>query len=137
MESLEFPYVEEESKIFNKVKRPKISIDFLSKLDGDWLTLDDVLVDTGADVSMMPRYIGELAVDDITTGKYVEIKGIEPSAVLSAFIHELNARIADKEFELPVAIADSNDVPSVLGRIKGLDIFDVDFIRGDKIKISW
>jgi len=137
MQSVEFPYVEEESKVFNKVKRPKISIDFLSKVDGEWLTLDDVLADTGADVSMLPRYIGELAVGDITTGKYVEIKGIEPSAMLSAFIHELKARIKDKEFELPVAIADSNDVPSVLGRIKGLDIFDANFIRGDKIKISW
>ena len=42
-----------------------------------------------------------------------------------------------KEFELPVAISDSNDVPPILGRVKGLDLFDANFLKGEKIKLRW
>ncbi|MEW5761181.1 MAG: hypothetical protein AB1779_10505 [Candidatus Thermoplasmatota archaeon] len=30
-----------------------------------------------------------------------------------------------------------NDVPSILGRINGLDVFDVRFIEGKEVWINW
>ncbi|HID27254.1 MAG TPA: hypothetical protein EYP22_05455 [Methanosarcinales archaeon] len=69
----------------------------------------------------MPRYIGEMLVDEITTGEYMEIHGVVPSAVLIAFIHQLRIKIGNSELELPIAIADSNNVPCIFGRAKGLD----------------
>lgn len=33
-----------------------------------------------------------------------------------AYVHQIDVRIGNFEFEDPVAIADSNDVPSILGR---------------------
>jgi hypothetical protein len=74
---------------------------------------------------------------DVTKGKIQEIKGIVPFARLIVYIHELKFRINGREFELPVAIADSFDVPPILGRVKGLDLFDVDFKKGQKVNIEF
>jgi Retroviral aspartyl protease. len=137
MPEVEFPYIEQESKIFGKILRPLISLEFFSNLRHDWIPVDEVLADTGADVTILPRFIGEILVDDITTGQYIEIKGVVPSSTLVAFIHQMKIRIGDKEFELPVAIADSNAVPSIFGRLHGLDRFDVSFSQGKNLKLLW
>lgn len=54
-----------------------------------------------------------------------------------AYIHELRIKVGKKEFKAPVAVADSNDVPSIFGRINGLDLFDANFLKGEKVKLCW
>ncbi|MCK4475254.1 MAG: hypothetical protein KAU16_00830 [Methanophagales archaeon] len=134
---MEFPYVEEESDVLDTVKRPRIKMNALSELVSDWITIDEVLADTGADFCVLPRYIGETLVKDITTGKYAEIKGVVPGTILVAYVHQIKVRIGNLEFMAPVAIADSNDVPSILGRVDALDRFDANFLKGEKIKLRW
>jgi len=137
MPEIEFPYIQQESKIFGKILRPLIPIEIFSALSNDWISIDEVLADTGADVTILPRFIGEMLVEDITTGEYIEIRGITPSSALVAFLHQMKARISDKEFKLPIAIADSNTVPSIFGRVTGLDRFEVNFSNGEKVKFLW
>ena len=132
---IEFPY--RESDIFELVKRPRVKIKVFSKLVNDWVTIDEVLADTGADFCVLPRYIGETLVQDITEGKYIEIKGVVPGARLIAYIHNLKIEIGERELVTVVAIADSDDVPPIMGRVKALDEFDVSFLGGEKIKIRW
>lgn len=134
---IEFPYKEEESSVFESVKRPRVKFKIFSELAGDWVIVDEVLADTGADFCVLPRYIGETVVKDITTGKYVEIKGVVPGARLIAYIHDLKIEIAGRELNIYIAIADSDDVPSIFGRVKGLDLFDAKFIGGERINLSW
>jgi predicted aspartyl protease len=134
---IEFPYVEEESDVLDTVKRPRIKMNALSELISDWITIDEVLADTGADFCVLPRYIGETLVKDITTGKYAEIKGVVPGTILVAYVHQIKVRIGNFEFETPVAIADSNDVPSILGRVEALDRFDANFLKGKTVKLRW
>jgi predicted aspartyl protease len=112
-------------------------IQIFSKKKNRWIWVDEVLADTGADFCMLPRYLGNFFVEDITTGKYVEIKGVVPGARLIAYIHNLKIKIADRELEAYVAIADSDDVPALFGRVKGLDEFDASFLEGEKIKFHW
>lgn len=137
MPEIEFPYIQQESKIFGKILRPLIPIEIFSESSNDWIPIDEVLADTGADVTILPRFIGEMLVEDITTGEYMEIRGITPSSALIAFLHQMKMRIGDEEFKLPVAIADSNAVPSIFGRISGLDRFEASFSRGEKVKFLW
>lgn len=132
-----FDYKQEESDVFGSVKRPRIEIQIFSKKKNRWIWVDEVLADTGADFCMVPRYLGNFFVKDITTGKYVEIKGVVPGARLIAYIHELRIKLRDNEFEAPVAIADSDDVPSIFGRVGGLDLFDANFLNGEKVKLRW
>ena len=80
----------------------------------------------------MPRFIGEIVINDIITGEYTEIKGIVPTSLLIAFVHNLKIKVAGKEIETRVAIADSNDVPPILGRHGALDLFNLEFKREKK-----
>jgi len=127
-------YKECDSGIFGKVKRPLISID-VKTFDGTWLHLRDILADTGADISLLPRDIGELVVGDITQGKTLELRGVVPYAKLIVFIHDVCFRVDDKEFIAPTAIAESNDVLPILGRVKSLDLFETVFDKGRKTTI--
>ena len=54
MHKKSFDYEECDSGIFGKVKRPLISLDVKSS-EGEWIHLRDVLADTGADISIVPR----------------------------------------------------------------------------------
>jgi hypothetical protein len=132
-----FDYKEQESLIFGKILRPLIDIEIFSEIEKDWIKIKEVLADTGADISIIPRSTGELILHDITKGKIHEIKGIVPFARLIVYIHNLKFRINGKKFELPVAIADSSDVPPILGRVKGLDLFNVNFKKGRKVSIKY
>jgi len=126
-----YEYKECDSGIFGKVKRPLLSIEVKASND-IWFTLRDVLADTGADISILPRDIGELLVDDITKGKTIELRGIVPYAKLIVFLHDICYRFEGEEFIAPTAIAESNDVVPLLGRTKALDRFKAVFEKGKK-----
>ena len=124
-----FEYTEKESGIFGDVLRPLIEVE----IKGDtleWIKIENALADTGADISVLPRDVGDLLIEDVT-------RGIVPYAKLIVYIHQLKFRLNGKEFELPVAISDSNDVPPILGRVNGLDLFDANFLKGEKVKLCW
>ncbi len=76
-----------------------------------------------------------MLVKDITHGKYAEIKGVVPGVKLIVYIHKLKLKIDEVEFESSVAIADSDDVPMILGRVKGLDLFKCIFDTGKKTTV--
>ena len=133
---IEFPYREEESDVFEKVKRPRVKIRIFSKVSSDWETIDEVLADTGADFCVLPRFIGCILVEDITQGKYVEIKGVVPGVRLIAYLHELRVKIDGDEFVAPVALADSDDVPCIFGRVHVLDLFYANFAKGEKLELK-
>ena len=76
----------------------------------------DVLADTGADISILPRTIGELVINEIKEGKYLEIRGITPGAYTEVFIHDLTCKIG------PV-------------RFKGLDLFEAVFYKGKETRL--
>jgi hypothetical protein len=44
--------------------------------------------------------------------------------------------ISGKEFTALIAIADSDDVPCILGRVNALDLFDANFVKGMKVKLT-
>lgn len=131
---MKFPYTQKESRIVGHILKPLIDIEIFSK-DGLWYGLDEVLVDTGADITLLPKNVGEVLVDDIKVGKKATIKGIAPFELI-VYIHSLKVRVANKEFQTKVAIADSDDVPAVLGRFEALDIFRAEFVRGKELVLE-
>lgn len=131
-----FKYKQEESGIFGKVKRPLIDLKIFSSPKRKWISINDVLADTGADISILPKGLGESIIGDITTGRYLEIRGITPLAFLGVFIHHLNCKISDITFRGIFAIANSDDVPPLLGRVKGLDLLEATFYKGKETRLS-
>jgi len=131
---MRFQYIEKESRIVGRILKPIIEIEVLSKEDV-WYGLDEILVDTGADITLIPKSVGEEIVDNIKSGEKASIRGISPLE-LTVYIHKLTIKVAGKEFEASVAIADSDEVPAVLGRFEALDIFDVKFENGKELTIE-
>ena len=131
-----FKYKEKESGIFGKIKRPLVDLKMYSPKSKKWILINEILADTGADISILPKSLGESIIGDITTGRYLEIRGITPLAFLGVFIHNLKCQIGESEFKATFAIANSDDVPPILGRVKGLDLFEVIFCCGKEISLE-
>ena len=127
------PYVNEESNIFRTIRRPKLSISIYSRLLKDWVKVEDVLADTGADISVLPESLGILMVGNYKRGVKFDITGLLPQNVASMYIHKLSIRLGGKTFRANFAISDSNDVPPTLGRVGGLDKLDIQYQRGKKL----
>ena len=122
-----FKYQEEKSSLFKVIKRPLIELEIYSIKLKRWVPFKRVLADTGADICLLPRFMGNLLVEDVTTGIYKRIRGVVPNTFLNGFIHNLKIKIGDREFTAPVFIADSEDVTPILGRAKSLDLFKACF----------
>lgn len=131
---MKFGYLEKESRVVGSILKPLIEIEIFSKNEL-WYGLDEVLVDSGADITLIPKYIGEEIVNEIKSGEKAFLRGISPVELI-VYIHKLKIKVAGKEFEAKVAIADSDEVPSVLGRFGALDLFDATFSRGKELVLE-
>ena len=106
-----------------KVKRPLIDLEILENRTGLWYKVEDVLVDTGADVTMMPRRMRFLLDGPLEGGVRKEIKGVVPGARLTVYIHTLRLRFNGHEFESPILMSARDDVFPILGRTGAIDRF--------------
>lgn len=131
-----FRYKETTSRHFGKIKRPLIDIQVYSEITQRFVTVPDVLVDIGADISLLPRDFGEILLADYKKGKHIALQGISPEK-LSVYVHKLKIRINGMEFTCRTAVADSPNVPPLVGRLDALDLFDVLFSKGREIKINY
>ena len=136
MPKYSFPHKEVKSAIFGSVKGPLIHLKVWSRVQRRWLDLYDVLADTGADISLFPREVGEMILEKPKSGKLMEVQGVSPYARLQPHIHILTMAIGDMVFKAPVAIADASSVPPILGRVKGLDLFNASFQKGRRLILA-
>lgn len=134
MTMVKFPYTERFHTLFGTIKRPVITLLLHSDLFDQWLILNDVLVDTGADISVIPLSLGQILVDDIEHGEPIHLGGVLSSGVVfNAFVHRVQAKLDDIAFEMPAAIALSDTIPPIFGRREALDRFNVHFLKGQQL----
>ncbi len=130
------PYAKEESNIFDKVLRPRLSIEIYSEFLSDWITIDDVLADTGADLSVLPKSLGVLLVGNIREGKKYRVTGLAGYSKY-IYLHHLMTRIGRKKIKAAFAIAVTDDIPPTLGRMDALDKMNIEYQKGRRMVISW
>ncbi len=131
---VEYRFKKTHSPLLGTTYRPFVSLKLVGPTH--YVLLEDVLVDSGADVSVIPRDVGEALWADITRGKYVEIQGIVPSTKLIAYLHSVKMIFGPWTFQARIAVADSNNVPPVLGRCEALDRFLVCLQNGRRVSFS-
>ncbi len=137
MSRLSFPYVWRSHHIFGTVLRPLLKLNLYSVRFGIWVALDEVLADTGADISVVPLPIGQLLVADISTGQPIQLGGvISSTAMFNAFLHRVPVKLGDKQFDMPLAVVTSSTIPPIFGRREALDQFEVRFIKGQELVIE-
>lgn len=131
-----FRYQPAPSAIFGTVKRPLVALELYSPARHQWLTVSNLLADTGADLSIFPRVVGQALLGKITDGQPVTIRGIVPGTVLKSYLHRLRCRWNGQTFSLLAAIAETDAVTAVLGRVDGLDRLIATFVKGREVQFS-
>lgn len=109
--TIEFPYRREKLRSGDSIFRPVAKV-FLRRRK-DWIA-HYFYVDSGADYTLLPYRIGRFfGLGDVATDA-AEIKGI--GGVVGVRFATLEARIGETEFECPVAWAQVETLPLLLGR---------------------
>jgi len=120
-----FPWRREYSRLVGVIYRPVVEVLLHGSKEG-WIPVE-AYVDSGADISMFPRYIGE----DLLGLKVEEGVLIQPMGIgrktLRSWIHEVTVRLGDEKFEASLAFAETNRVPNLIGRKDLFERFTVVF----------
>lgn len=126
---ISFPYEEKPSSIFKTVKRPIAKVDFWSEKESSWIEYD-LLVDTGADYTLLPSYIAfELGVNLERDCQQLLTKGVGGTEKVYFLKKGLKVRIGNKEKIIPVGFLKREGIPPLLGRESCLNDFDVRFFE--------
>lgn len=121
---IDFSWREDLSESFGKVKRPVAEI-FIKDKEGSWRALT-MIIDSGADASVMNRSFGELFGHDIAKGRRIRMKGFGEGEII-AYVHTMMLKIGEHEIEAKVAITDIEKGPNVLGRKDIFNAFEIQF----------
>lgn len=129
MEKIEFAFRKEQSGIFGNILRPVARV-FL--INGKIRIPEILYVDSGADVTLISKSVGELLGLKITQKDSVEeIKGIGERSV-AMIIKKIQIQIGGTVIHSRVSWALTEEVPLLLGRIDVFHLFDIAFVKNQK-----
>ena len=126
---IEFNFKEEQSRIFGPILRPVARIILINRKNE---VPEHVYVDSGADITLIPKSVGELLGFKIEeSDKIEEMKGIGDYGI-PVIIKKLKIKIGKKTIDARVAWSLLEDVPLLLGRIDIFRLFNISFEKEKK-----
>ncbi|MGA2387288.1 MAG: hypothetical protein ABSG33_12245 [Candidatus Bathyarchaeia archaeon] len=120
---VEFLYRKEKSGLLGEILRPIAQLEIKSE-KSDWYPVI-MYVDSGADISLVPRNFGLLLGLDLTQN-LGQIRGIG-EAIVPLSLQDIILRIEEQEMQVRIAVALINEVPYVLGRYDFFKLFNISF----------
>lgn len=126
---VKFPFENVGRSSFGTIYRPVSLVSLKTFRKNTWISTW-MVVDTGADFTILPRYLSEdlgislerNCIKDMTTG----VGGDQTIYLCKS---KITAKIGSFTREIPLAFLDSNEVPSLLGRLGFLETFDTEFLK--------
>ncbi len=123
MSSIKIPYPKTDT-IFGEISYPGLVVEV-------WLTSRgyqpfEFILDSGADCTMVPRYMASLVGIQLPDVPDTYVRGIT-SGRMPANKGQLRLRLEGEEFEVRCLFTKSNRTPFLLGRIDFFSLFDVHF----------
>lgn len=120
-----FPFEKRTSTIFGTVWRPVALVEFRSISDTEVWTTIRMIVDTGADYTLLPRsYARALGINLEQACQSFETLGIGGKEMV--LVHpRVRVRLGEFEADVPVGFLDRDMVPALLGRQKFLEALSV------------
>ena len=126
-----FKFARENSSSLGFVYRPIAKVG-LKDANGDMFELS-MLVDSGADISILSKRIGDIMGVDVEQGEAKVFRGI--AGEMMAYVHKIPLSIDGKEVETRVAFALS-EVPNLLGRLDIFKNFEISFRKEEDFCFS-
>lgn len=125
--SIIFPFKEESSRVFGKVHRPIAEVFFKHTKRDIWQPVT-MLIDTGADYTMLPRFLAEpLGVDLKRDSRVIETQGVGRKSKVFLAKNKIKVRIGRSERKIPVGFLSHDYIPPLLGRQDFFETFKVTF----------
>lgn len=129
MEKIEFAFRKEESGILGPIMRP---IARVILINGTKKVPQILYVDSGADLTMISKSVGEILGLKIKKGEEVDtVKGIGERSV-AIVIRKIKIQIGNKIILTRVAWALTENVPLLLGRTDIFKLFNITFAKDRK-----
>ncbi|MGC8636484.1 MAG: hypothetical protein ACP5T5_05625 [Thermoprotei archaeon] len=120
-----FPYQQEISGTLGKSLRPRLPLQLKTK-SGKWVTVS-LYVDTGADISMLPKSTSDILGINLKSGNEVIVVGLA-GELIRAYLHDLECKIEGSDpFTMKFAISEKETVVPILGREGIFQRFNVRF----------
>ncbi len=114
---------------FGPIYRPIAKVLFQSPQTHVWVKTW-MVVDTGADFSILPRYIAnDLGISLADDCKKDTISGIGGEQGIYLLKKKIAAKIGNLDCSVPLAFSDSNEIPALLGRLGFMETFDTEFLK--------
>jgi hypothetical protein len=125
---VDFAYRKEKSGLLGDILRPVAQLEIKSE-KAEWFPVI-MYIDSGADISLVPRNFGSLLGLDLTQN-LGQIRGIG-DAIVPLSLQDVKFRLEKHEVKVKIAVALINEVPYVLGRYDFFKLFKISFQEYDK-----
>lgn len=132
---LKYPFRKEESSILGTIYRPVAKVLFWSSKGKRWIGVR-MIVDTGADYTLLPRFLAsDLKVDLETECKIFTTYGIGGGERVY-FLPKIKVRLGDWERIIPVGFLERNEIPPLMGRHLFFETFEALFSSNHVLSFS-
>lgn len=127
--NVKFPFDELGHHSFGIIRRPVAKVTFYSphidKSVDAWM-----IVDTGADYSILPRHFSEKLRISLEKDCLKDTTvGVGGEQTIYFYKKKIKVTIGHLERKVPIAFFDSNEIPALLGRLGFMETFDVEFLK--------
>lgn len=126
---VKFPFENVGKIFFGQVHRPIAKVS-LKAITVDIWTDTWMVVDTGADFTILPRHLAQkLRISLKHDCVKDETFGVGGEQVIYLCKQKIKAKVGHIERDISLAFFDSNEVPALLGRLGFLETFDTEFLK--------
>ena len=123
---MKFPFRIVKSTILGNIYRPVAQIFLLSKKLNQWTEIW-MIVDTGADYSLLPRFMADkLGINLEKECKIFSTYGVGGQERVY-FLPKIRAKLGNWEGIIPIGFLERNEIPPLMGRHKFFEIFETHF----------
>lgn len=126
---IEYDYLEEDSRLWGKIFRPVAPVQFADQSGNTLIAY--MYIDSGADITLLPRELGETLGFKIAQEEIIEIGGLGDTKV-PVIIKEATIILGEHHVSCRVAWALIEEVPPLLGRTDVFDSFRILFDQKNK-----
>jgi len=129
---LKFPYKKEKSPILGTIYRPMAQV-FLWSEKGKYWSEIWMIVDTGADYTLLPRFLAEdLKIDLEKECKVFSTQGVGGSERVY-FLPKIKVKLGKWERIIPIGFLERNEIPPLMGHHLFLETFESLFSSDHKV----
>ena len=128
-----FRYEDNGNTSFGRILRPvaKVTLDSpaVSKSVSIWM-----VVDTGADYTIIPRHYSEKLRISLERDCFKDITfGVGGNQTIYFLKSKIVAHLGNLKRDIPLAFFDNNEVPALMGRLGFLETFDTEFLKSHTV----